>query len=92
MSLADSIRRRTDEWVERKRQEAQEREESLARSRAEARAKAVMEGREEGRKEARAELLREFRQARDEGRLDELLAAYAYQPSKHETQYLENRG
>ena len=86
MSLADSIRRRTDEWEEKKKQEG----------RAEGRAEGLAEGREEGRaevrKEARAELLREFRQARDEGRLDELLAAYAYQPSKHETQYLENRG
>ena len=44
MSLADSIRRRIDEWVEGKL------------------------------------------------RLDELLAAYAYQPSYYETQYLENRG
>ena len=74
MSLADSIRRRTDEWVERKQLEARD------------------EGRAEGRKQARAELLREFLAAREEGRLDELLAAYNYQPSDYETQYPENRG
>ena len=78
MSLADSIRRRTDEWEEKKKQEGRE--------------EGRKEGREEGRKEARAELLREFRRARDEGRLDEVLAAYAYQPGEHETQRLENRG
>ena len=82
MSLADSIRRRTDEWEEKKKQEG----------RAAGRAEGLVEGRAEGRAEARAELLREFRRAREEGRLDELLAAYAYQPGEHETQHLENRG
>ena len=82
ISLADSIRRRTDEWVEKKKQEGLE----------EGRAEGRKEGRAEGRKEARAELLREFRQARDEGRLDELLDCYAYQLGESETQHLENRG
>ena len=90
MSLADSIRRSTDEWVERKRREAWQ------EGYAEGWKEGFIEGREEGRaevrQERRREMVREFIAAREEGRLDELLAAYGCQPSEHETQYLENRG
>ena len=93
MSLADSIRRRTDEWEEKKKQEG--REEGLVEGRAEGRKEGRVEGRVEGRKEGRVEgraegrveergeLLREFTAAQQEGRLDELLESYNRQANGH---------
>ena len=77
MSLADSIRRRTDEWEEKKKQEGRE------EGRAEGRKEGRVEGRAEGRVEERGELLREFTAAQQEGRLDELLASYNRQANGH---------